>query len=177
MNIQTRVEQYRDEALATLKAKGYNVPHSCLITVEISGRLSRALGRAKRTTSEFGTFWTIQINKKAFTEDSIHLRETTLHEVAHIVDAHHHKHEMSHNAPWKRIMLALGLKPDVYASQEKVDSIGYTFTRRRETTHVFKCPCCGTRYKASQRFVNKTDPSKYYCTAKSCNKTKLVAVK
>lgn len=175
MNLLQTIQSYVNQGMVTLADKGYNVPAS--VTVRLNGRLSRSLGRAVVTRNPFGTQYIIEINSKAFKEDSIQLRETTLHEVAHLVDYTHHKQEMSHGKGWQKCMRALGLKPEVCASAETVKAIGYTVKPRKERVHHFVCPCCGKKYAAKQRYINAYGFDRFCCTVPSCNKQKLVLAK
>lgn len=90
----------------------------------LSGRLSSTMGLANYHMVGNRYYYTITISSKIFKRDSIALKETCYHEVAHLADWQIYR-KWGHGDTWCRLMRKLGLEPRVYIDPEEYVEAGY----------------------------------------------------
>lgn len=170
MNINQIVNNYVTQGVAKAAAAGYKVPSSPII-VNINKRLTTVLGRASLLKKGQTLTLKIDINGKAYTEDSTQLRETVLHEVAHLL-AYLHDGTIAHNNTWARFMRFFGLSADVKASTAKLEAIGYK-PERKATRNLVSCTVCDRKYTLTNK--QHSELTSYRC--KCGNKLKCLNAK
>jgi predicted SprT family Zn-dependent metalloprotease len=143
------MKKYVEEAKVILATHNMELPKDLILNV--NNRLKKSLGRAKYRTSLGETFYTIEINGNAFTKDSAEFRETMLHEIAHVM-GHFVYGTLDHDKYWAKFMRTFGLEANVFASKEKVASIGYQLPdTKKKTRTVCECSNCGGRFSIANK--------------------------
>lgn len=160
MNVTSAVYTYLAEGLQILASKGYNLTRP---QIKMNRRLTRSLGRAViKTDARTGVkTYTVEINAKAFTSDSPELRETVLHEIAHIAQ-YQLDGKLDHGSTWSKYMRLMGQKAEQYASKDKIEAIGYVKPVRKTRTLV-QCNSCGAKHKATSKQITFLTRCKCKC--------------
>ena len=90
----------------------------------LSGRLSSTMGLANYHKVGNRYYYTITISSKIFKRDSMALKNTCYHEVAHLADWQIYRN-WGHGDTWCRLMRRLGLEPRVHIEPEEYVEAGY----------------------------------------------------
>jgi predicted SprT family Zn-dependent metalloprotease len=157
------VKAYVDECVAILRERNIVVR---VDKIEMSNRMTTTLGLMQISNRCGRLTYTLKLNAKAFIRDSEELRETVFHEVCHAAD-HANYNSVGHGLTWKSLMCMVGLKPDTYASKEKIESIGYAVKRVRKFSKLrVICDQCEKRYKLTKVQYARIDSYKCMCGGK-----------
>lgn len=154
------VEKLHAEGMAALRA-AYQDRQETLnavdsVPVELSNRMVSCGGRAStRTITTSGIRTTlavkITINARLHELNQGNLKQTYLHELAHIAANLLHNGNCKHDHRWAAVMAVMGLSPDKY---HKMDCSSLRKARERRL-HKYKCNKCGHGYMVSTRMHNK----------------------
>lgn len=154
------VERFHAEGMAALRA-AYPDRQAMLdavdaVPVELSNRMVSCGGRAyTRTVSLNGNRSTsavkITINARLHELNHGNLRQTYLHELAHIAANLLNNANCAHDYRWVAVMQAMGLSPDKY---HKMDCSSLRKARERRL-HQYKCLKCSRGYSVTTRMHNK----------------------
>jgi hypothetical protein len=120
-----KIEQYAKEALSILQkstSKRLRVDR-----ILLSNKMKTTMGYALYEFNEKSRRYryTIKISGVIFKRDSVTLKESVYHEVAHLVDYQIYK-QWGHGHTWIRLMHRLGIEPVVFATDEEYLEAGYT---------------------------------------------------
>lgn len=126
------------------------------VPVELSNRMVSCGGRAfTRTMTMNGNRSTlavkITINARLHELNPGNLRQTYLHELAHIAANLLHNDNCRHDERWAAVMKVLGLSPDKY---HKMDCSSLRKARERRL-HKWQCVSCGRGYMVTTRMHNR----------------------
>lgn len=154
------VERLHAEGMAALRA-AYQDRQATLdavdaVPVELSNRMVSCGGRAyTRTVTSCGNRTTsavkITINARLHELNPGNLRQTYLHELAHIAANLLNNANCAHDYRWVAVMQVMGLSPDKY---HKMDCSSLRKARERRL-HRHACLKCGREYMVSTRMHNK----------------------
>jgi predicted SprT family Zn-dependent metalloprotease len=159
--IESAVNQYINEARQLIKSV-YNY-HLKLHAIKFSSRMKRVNGKAIYEKTNFGTFYTITISTHVYQHDSIELKKTVFHEIAHILD-HQLYGGWSHGATWKKVMISLGQSPDRLKSQAALQEAGHSvYKRKQQLRYLVKCKTCNHYYKMSGKKFNNIENYRCKC--------------
>ncbi len=105
------------------------------LTVELSGRLATTAGNAQanRLTTRRPI---VKINYRLFKLNDADMKDTYLHELAHIVANYAYQGSMGHNSRWKHAAQALGARP------ERCHKLDVTHLERKKgKRYAWVCGC------------------------------------
>lgn len=128
-----KAKQIITEIAPVLAEKYGHVPK--MPTIEISNRLTRALGYAtsRNVMKLSGVHFTGHHESEAF-------RGTVIHETCHLYE-YQLKKQLSHGAFWKELMVACGQKPDRLFGIEQQQQIAYQRIQRNVQLFPHSCEC------------------------------------
>lgn len=123
------VEKYVEEALKLCKTK--TKKRLRCDEIKFCGKLRTTMGYASARMQPNGRYrYTITISKHIFRGDSHILRETVLHEMAHLIDYQVYR-GWGHGPSWAGVMCWMGLEPRVYTEEWEYEALGVTLPKRR----------------------------------------------
>ena len=127
------------------------------IFITLNPRMRSCGGRAK-VRGEYGY---IDLNYRLFVDNPDQLKQTYLHELAHVVQRKRHgydKRVKSHGIEWQRIMRDFGLNPDRCHS---MDVSAYKSKRKR---FLYKCGCQTHALSSIRHNKMLRGQARYSCT-------------
>ena len=110
------------------------------IEIRVNPRMRTTAGRA------WHVFRRIDLNPHLFWEHPEELRDTVLHEVAHLLAGP----RKGHGAEWKRICLKIGARPTRCPDMATAKAL-----YRPQKRHAVRCSACGQTWQVSTRKRNK----------------------
>lgn len=158
INLENQIKLWHQEVMSLLEKKAYfSSLESMPLMVELSTAMRSTAGRARGTRL-------IMLNYRLLAGNMQEMRDTYVHELAHIVCNIVYKKACGHGPKWKAMMKSMGAKPirthklDVSSLKRKVKS---------RAIYEYTCsPSCGKTFKLSiVRHKKIAVGTKYHCKA------------
>lgn len=149
-------EEY-DQVIAVIQDYAYRYKKETIFSMKRILELTKVNRRRDEATS-YGTAWKTRIDLHTILfEDELkdELKDTFLHELAHIMCDWFLPEERGHGAHWKKMMEDLGRQPNRCGktgslAHKRLDQYAENVLGKRAVEYT--CPCCGKKWTRSRRW-------------------------
>lgn len=134
--------------------------HLDSLNVDISGKLATCAGKVRIDRNNERSL--VKMNYRLLKGNNAEIRDTYLHELAHIIAEVGYAKRCGHNRHWKHVARTIGAKP------ERCHTIKTTHLKNKVKRHAFACKCrqwmlTTNRLNRYDRYKASTGRSPFTC--------------